>query len=48
MGKPCTIDRFFKRKNASSSEVNADNTSLPTSNVDIPQNPPIKSQKIDV
>ncbi|XP_028077598.1 zinc finger MYM-type protein 1-like [Camellia sinensis] len=47
MGKPCTIDRFFKRKNASSSEV-ADNTSLPTSNVDIPENPPTKSQKIDV
>ncbi|XP_028062902.1 uncharacterized protein LOC114266213 [Camellia sinensis] len=48
MGKPCTIDRFFKRKNTSSSEVNADNTSLPTSNVDILENPPTKSQKIDV
>ncbi|XP_028054567.1 zinc finger MYM-type protein 1-like [Camellia sinensis] len=48
MEKPCTIDRFFKRKNASFSEVNADNTSLPTSNVNILEKPPIKSQKIDV
>ncbi|XP_028053853.1 zinc finger MYM-type protein 1-like [Camellia sinensis] len=48
MGKLCTIDRFFKRKNASFSEVNAGNISLPTSNVDIPENRPTKSQKIDV
>ena len=47
MGKPNTILKLFKRKNAQSSNTNVGDTSSPTFDILISENSPKKSQRVD-
>ena len=52
MGKPSTIDRFFKRKSTNCSEVNVGDAPLPASNIEtetlISENPHTNSQRTKI
>jgi hypothetical protein len=48
MGKPNTILDFFKKQNTQSSNANIGDTSLPTSDIPVPENSPNKSRRIDI
>ena len=50
MGKPSTIDIFFKRKSTNCLEVNVGDAPLPASNIETPisENPRTKSQRTEI
>jgi hypothetical protein len=48
MEKPNTILDFFKKQNTQSSNANIGDTSLPTSDIPVPENSPNKSRRIDI